>query len=54
MKTKYVSLAIYVVFSIFLELSIAFALPLTWYWKGTIMTGIGVILSLFGRELMKD
>lgn len=52
MRTKDVSLVIYVIFSVLLEVSIAFDLPLPWYWKGTLMAGIGVVLSLFGRELI--
>lgn len=34
MRTKDVSLVIYVIFSVLLEVSIAFDLPLPWYWKG--------------------
>ncbi|BDC36505.1 hypothetical protein [Candidatus Methanoliparum sp. LAM-1] len=55
MRTKYVPimiLVIYGIFSFFLELSIALTLPLPWYWRGTIMAGLGVVLSLFGRELI--
>jgi hypothetical protein len=54
MKTKYVSVVVYGIFSVFLELSIAYALPLPWYWKGTVIAGVGVVLSLVGRELIEN